>query len=141
MFHISLHRFLSLYLKLPLSPTVLLSTPSTAFSPVPPVETQDHPTTKSVRDFRYVYTHRPKVPASEPVPAIPSPVDGPPPSISPSDLDIPITLRKGKQSCTDHLISNFVSYDHLNPTFRQFALSLSSESIHGSYIEAVLLPV
>ena len=90
--------------------------------PVPPAETTDPPVPKQVRDFRYVYTHRPKVPASEPVPAIPSPVDGPPPSISPSDLDIPITLRKGKQSCTDLSISNFISYDQLNLTFRQLAL-------------------
>ena len=84
--------------------------------PMPPAETTDPPTSKPVQNFRYIYTHRPKVPASEPVPTNPSPVDGPPPpSASPSDLDIPITLRKGKRSCTDHLISNFVSYDHLNP--------------------------
>jgi len=44
------------------------------------------------------------------------------PSASPSDLDIPVTLRKGKRSCIDHFISNFVSYYHLNPTFWQFAL-------------------
>ena len=92
--------------------------------PVPLVETQDHPATKPVRDFRYVYTHHSKVPASELVPAIPSPVDGPPPppSASSSDFDIHTALRKGKRSCTDHPISNFVSYDHLTPTFHQFAL-------------------
>ena len=78
-----------------------------------------------------ISTHCPKIPASEPVLAIPSPVDGPtfPPSASPSNLDVPIALRKGKRSYADHLISNFVSCDNLNPTFRQFALSLSSESI------------
>ena len=82
----------------PPSLTVSLPTPaSIVFSPVPPVETQDSPATKPVRDFRYVYTHRLKVPASEPVPANPSPVDGPPPppSASSSDLDIFITFRKG----------------------------------------------
>jgi len=90
-------------------------------SPTVPVETQDPPATKPVRDFRYVYTHRLKVPASEPIPASPSPVDGPPqPSASPSDLDILIDLQKGS---IDHFISNFVSYDHLNPTFHQFALT------------------
>jgi len=94
---------------------------------------------KLVWDFRYVYTHRPKVPASQPVPTNSSPVDGPPqPSTFPSDLDISIALRKGKQSYTDHPISNFVSYDHLNLTFRQFALSFGS--IPRSYTEALLVP-
>jgi len=41
---------------------------------------------------------------------------------------------------THHPISNFISYDNLNPTFRQFALSLSSESIHRSYTEVLLVP-
>ena len=76
---------------------------STVSPPVPLVETLDPPASKPVRDFRYVYTHRPKNPAFEPVPANPSPVDGPPPqpSASPSDLDILIALRKGKRSYTD----------------------------------------
>jgi len=126
----------------PTPPTVSLPIPaSIVSSPVLPVETQDPPATKPIRDFRYVYTHRPKVPAFELVPVIPSPVEGPPPpSASPSDLDILIAPRKGKRSCTDHPILNFVSYDHLNPTFRQFALSLSSEPILRSYIKALLLP-
>jgi len=108
---------------------------------MPPAETKNPPASKPVRDFRYVYTYRPKVPASEHVPANPSLVDGPPPlpSAFPSNLDIPIALRKGKRSCTDHLISNFVSYDNLNPTFRHFALSLSSESILRSYTEPLLV--
>ena len=67
---------------------------------------------KASSDFRYVYTHRLKFPASEPILTNPSLVDGPPPpSVSPSDLDIPIALRKSKRSCTDHPISNFVFYD------------------------------
>jgi len=95
-----------------------------------------------VWDFRYVYTYRPKVPAFEPILAIPSPVDGltPTPSASPSDLDVPIALQKSKRSCTDHLISNFASYDNLNPTFCQFALSLYSKSIVRFYTEALLVP-
>jgi len=127
----------------PPSLTVPLPTPaSTVSSPVPPVETQDPPATKPVQNFRYVNSHRPKVPTSEPVPVIPSPVDGlpSPPSASFSDLDTPIVLRKGKQSCTDHPISNFISYDYLNPTFLQFVLSLSSEYIPHSYTEALLVP-
>ena len=85
---------------------------------MPPAKATDPPASKSVQDFRCVYTHRPKVPASDPIPTNLSLVDGPPspPSASLSNLDILIALRKDKQSCTDHLISNFVSYDHLNLT-------------------------
>ena len=103
----------------PSSQTVLLPTPASIVSSlVTLVETQDPPATKSVRDFRCVYTHRPKVPASESSPTNFSPVVGPPPpSASSSDLDILIALRKCKLSCTDHLILNFVSYDHLNLIF------------------------
>ena len=118
-----------------------LPTPaSTVSSPVPPVETPDLPASKPIRDFRYVYTHRPKVPTSELVPTNPSSVDGPPPlSVSSSDLDILIALRKGKRSGTDHPILNYVSYYYLNPAFHQFALSLSSESIPKSYTEVLLV--
>ena len=68
-------------------------------------------------------------------------MEGPPLQLSVlfSDLDIPIALRKGKQSCTDHLISHFVSYDHLTPSFRQFALSLSSVSLPRSHEEVILV--
>ena len=103
----------------PLLPYVPLSAPADAdFLPVPPAETTNPTASKPVRNFRYVYTHRPKVPSSKPVLVNPSPVDCPssPPSASPFDLDTLIVLQKGKWPCTDHIISNFVSYD-LNPTF------------------------
>ena len=103
------------------SPSLFVPLPTPASivaSPVPPAETTDSPASKRVRDFRYVYTHCPKVPASELISTNPSPVDGlTPPLGSPSDLDIPIALREGKRSCTDHPISNFVSYYHINPIF------------------------
>jgi len=72
----------------------LLAPTSTVSSPVPLVETQDFPAPRSVRDFRYVYTHCSKIPASEPVPVISSLVDDspPPPSTFPSDLDILIAF-------------------------------------------------
>ena len=66
----------------------------------------------------------------------------PPPlsaDLPPQDLDIPIALRKGTQSSTTHPISTFVSYDSLHPSFCQFALSISSESIPKNYQEAFLL--
>ena len=54
----------------PSSLSMLLPTlASTVFSPVPLVETPDPPASKSVQGFKYVYTHRPKVHVSEPVPA------------------------------------------------------------------------
>jgi len=91
-------------------------------------------------NFTHVYTHRSKVPALELVPTNPSPVDGSLlPSASSFNLDILITLRKGKWSCTGHLILNFISYDQLNLTFCQFTLFLSSESIHRSYTKALLV--
>ena len=63
------------------------------------------------KDFRLVYTHWQKVPTSEPIPIISSPVEGllPQPLVHSSDFDITIALRKGKRSCIDHPISHFVS--------------------------------
>jgi len=56
----------------PPSLSVLLPTPaSTLSSPMPLAETKNSPASKPVRDFRYVYTHHPKVPTSEPIPANP----------------------------------------------------------------------
>ena len=51
----------------------------------------------------------------------------------PSDLHLPIALRCGKRHCTSHLISHFVSYDHLSSSFRQFALSISTETVPKNY--------
>jgi len=64
----------------------------------------------------------------------------PQPSVSSSDFDVPIAVCKSKQSCTDQPITHFVSYDRLTPSFRQFALSLSSVSSPRSYEETILIP-
>jgi len=111
------------------SPSLIMPLPTPVSSvslSIRPAETKNSPASKSVRDFRYIYTHHQKVPISKHILAIPSPVDGPtpPPSASLPDIDVPIALQKGKWSCTDHPISNFASYDNLNPTFRQFVLSV-----------------
>ena len=70
------------------------------------------------------------------------PVEGSPPQplCSPSDLDVLIILCKHKWSCIDHPIFNFISYGHLNSSFRQFALSLTSVFIPRSYEETILVP-
>jgi len=109
-----------------LSPSVPLSAPAIVHdvsSTVSLKDTTAPPTPKPPRekDFRYVYTHWQKVPASKLVLIASSPVEGPPlqPSVSSSDFDVPIALRKGKRSCTDHSISQFVSflYYRLLPLF------------------------
>ena len=111
-------------------------------SPVSLEHTTMPPASKPVRDFRFVYTHRQKVPTSEQVLADSSLVEGPPsqPSVPPSDHDVPIALCKGKQSCTDHPIFYFIFYDHLNLSFRQFVMPVSFISTLRSYEEAILVP-
>ena len=64
----------------------------------------------------------------------------PQPSTPFYDLDVPIVLRKCKQSFTDHPISYFIFYDRLNFSFRQFVIFLSTVSIPRSYEDAILVP-
>uniref|UniRef100_A0A2N9EHM3 Integrase catalytic domain-containing protein n=1 Tax=Fagus sylvatica TaxID=28930 RepID=A0A2N9EHM3_FAGSY len=59
---------------------------------------------------------------------------------STSDLDLPIAIRKGKRTCTEHPISNCVSFDHLSPSFKAFSLSISSLVVPKSYREALSHP-
>ena len=49
------------------------------------------------------------------------------PQAHPNDLHLPVALRKGTRTCTHHPISYFVSYDRLSPSFRAFALLVTSE--------------
>ncbi|XP_078445042.1 uncharacterized protein LOC144714219 [Wolffia australiana] len=59
---------------------------------------------------------------------------------APTDLHLPIALRKGTRSCTLHPISTYVHYDRLHPTYRAFTLSLTSESIPRTHVEALRSP-
>ena len=85
--------------------------------------------------------HRSRVPISTPPDPSSTSVDPshplPESPVITSDLDLPIALRKGKRSTTAHPISHFISYDHLTPSFHQFALSLSSMSLPRSYKEVL----
>ena len=54
-----------------------------------------------------------------------------------SDDDLPIALRKGKRTCTRHLISQSVSYSHLSPSFSSFISSLNSYSVPKNVSEAL----
>jgi hypothetical protein len=56
------------------------------------------------------------------------------------DLNLPIAIRKGKRTCTEHPISNCVSFDHLSSSFKAFSLSLSSLVVPKSYREAFSHP-
>ena len=58
----------------------------------------------------------------------------------PSDLHLPIALHHGKRNVTYHPILQFVTYNHLSPNFRQFALSISTETVPKNYSEALQIP-
>ena len=58
------------------------------------------------------------------------------PSLSTSDIDLPIALHKG----TRHPISHFVSYDSLSPGYSTFVSSLSFVSLPKSVPEALSHP-
>ena len=53
-----------------------------------------------------------------------------------SSSDLPIALRKGTRTCTQHPISQFVSYDSLSSSYCSFASSLSYVSIPQNWQEA-----
>uniref|UniRef100_A0A2N9EMG3 Integrase catalytic domain-containing protein n=1 Tax=Fagus sylvatica TaxID=28930 RepID=A0A2N9EMG3_FAGSY len=77
---------------------------------------------------------------SPPLPPSSASTSADPPLQSTSDLDLPIALRKSKRTCTDHPISNFVSFDHLSSSFKAFSLSVSSIVVPKSYREALSHP-
>uniref|UniRef100_A0A2N9HYG2 Integrase catalytic domain-containing protein n=1 Tax=Fagus sylvatica TaxID=28930 RepID=A0A2N9HYG2_FAGSY len=82
----------------------------------------------------------PPVEFSLPLPPSASTSEDSPPPQSTLDLDLPIAIRKGKRTCTEHPISNRVSFDHLSPSFKAFSLSLSSLVVPKSYREALSHP-
>uniref|UniRef100_A0A2N9EWV2 Integrase catalytic domain-containing protein n=1 Tax=Fagus sylvatica TaxID=28930 RepID=A0A2N9EWV2_FAGSY len=51
----------------------------------------------------------------------------------PKTDDLPIALRKGKRTCTQHPIAHFLSYNHVSPCLHSFACTMSSISIPSSY--------
>ena len=56
------------------------------------------------------------------------------------DLSIPIALRKGVRSCTQHPIHNYLSYSSLSPTYRAFITTLDQVQIPNSIQEALQDP-
>ncbi|KAG6520064.1 hypothetical protein ZIOFF_017094 [Zingiber officinale] len=53
-----------------------------------------------------------------------------------NELDLPVAVRKGVRSCTQHPISNHVSYSRLSPLYHAFVSQLSNHAIPSSYYEA-----
>ena len=56
------------------------------------------------------------------------------------DLDVPIATRKGVRSCTQHLISKFVSYSHLSSSYNAFITKLASVSVPNHGQDALMDP-
>ena len=59
------------------------------------------------------------------------------------DLNLPIALRKGTRSCTQHprySIANYVSYHKLLPPFKAFVSNICSVEIPKSVQEALIVP-
>ena len=54
-----------------------------------------------------------------------------------SDVDVPIALRKGIRSCTQHPISNFVGYDHLSQSVKALVTHLSDIEVPITIQEAL----
>ncbi|MCR2848129.1 hypothetical protein KN825_16495, partial [Weizmannia coagulans] len=54
--------------------------------------------------------------------------------------DRPIALRKGKRTCTQHPIQDFIAYDNLSPTHRALVSSLDAIQIPRSIQEALKIP-
>ncbi|KAJ7954112.1 Retrovirus-related Pol polyprotein from transposon TNT 1-94 [Quillaja saponaria] len=56
------------------------------------------------------------------------------------DINLPIATRKRVRACTQHPISNYISYDSLSPSYRAFVSSLLSVSIPKDWKEALADP-
>jgi hypothetical protein len=54
-----------------------------------------------------------------------------------NDSDIPIAIRKGVRSCTNHPINRFVSYEGLSPSYHAFVSALDNVQVPKSIEEAL----
>lgn len=54
------------------------------------------------------------------------------------DLDFLISLRKGTRKCTQHPISNFVSFENLSPSHKAFLTHLNLIQIPKTVHEALM---
>ncbi|XP_074374435.1 uncharacterized protein LOC141714838 [Apium graveolens] len=61
-------------------------------------------------------------------------------SLAENSNNLPITLRKGVLSCTQHPIAQFVQYDHLSPSMKALVSNLEGEEIPKNIQEALRRP-
>lgn len=57
-----------------------------------------------------------------------------------NDLDLPIALRKGVRSCTQHPIARCIGYSHLSSAVQTLALNLEANEVPKSIQEAMSNP-
>ncbi|RVW70011.1 Retrovirus-related Pol polyprotein from transposon RE2 [Vitis vinifera] len=55
-----------------------------------------------------------------------------------TNLDIPIAIKKGVRNCTEHPLSNFLSYHKMNNNHKTFATNLSSNLVPKNIQEALV---
>ncbi|KAL0413083.1 UNVERIFIED_CONTAM: hypothetical protein Sradi_1510000 [Sesamum radiatum] len=114
----------------PAIPTPLLPLPVLALS-IPP-----H-TKKPTRPLQVYFccthstTTTPTDPSGLPPPTAPGTTS------TTSSNGLPVTLCKGKRSCTAHLLAHSLSYQYLSPNYPGFSASLSSVSILNTHSEAI----
>jgi hypothetical protein len=111
----------------PTLPIPLLSPPPQvplASPPNPPLQVYQR------SQDRRVISYRPNTTSSL------SEVPAPSSSIPETD-DLPIALRRGKRTCTQHPIAHFLSYNRVSPCLHSFTCILSSISIPSSYKQAL----
>ncbi|XP_010245474.1 PREDICTED: phospholipase D zeta 1-like [Nelumbo nucifera] len=105
-------------------------------APTPTAEAHHMPVTTERPPITRVYTRRS---ASAP-PPLQHPSTDPTTAPSPSNLHLPIALRKGKRTCTSHPISDYVSTAHLSASHCKFISLLSSVPIPKTVQEALTSP-
>jgi transposase InsO family protein len=128
-------------LSAPVIPThVPFAPPTSPISIVPPVSPISQVYVRRRNQDVPFVPPPPPVEFSLPLPPSASPSADSPPPQSTLDLDLLIAIRKGKRTCTEHPISNCVSFDHLSPSFKAFSLLLSSLVVPKSYREALSHP-
>ena len=58
----------------------------------------------------------------------------------PDDSNLPIAIRKGVRSCTQHPLSKYVSYKNLSPIFCAFTSQVSCMEIPNTVQDALRVP-
>ena len=97
-------------------------------SPQVPLSSQPNPHLQVYQrsQDRRVMSYNPDATSS--LPEVPAPS-----SSLPKTDDLPIALRRGKRTCTQHPIAHFLSYHRVSSCLHSFTCTMSSISIPSSY--------